>query len=55
LQKKWLRLKNDKKFLLAILRDIASEHPEVRDVNYAKTFCTLLKKDEVITIVHDVQ
>lgn len=40
--------------LVEILRDIASEHPEVRD-KIMRRLADVAKENEVITIVHDVQ
>jgi hypothetical protein len=38
---------------MAILRDIASEYPQVRD-EIMRRLSDVAKKDEVITIVHEV-
>jgi hypothetical protein len=40
--------------LVGILRDIASEHPEVRDI-IMQRLSSIAKDGEVITVVHDVQ
>jgi hypothetical protein len=40
--------------LVNILRDIASEHPEIRDL-IMQRLSSIAKEGEVITIVHDVQ
>ena len=40
--------------LMGILRDIASEHPEVRDI-IMQRLSAIAKEGEVITIVHNVQ
>jgi len=40
--------------LVGILRDIASSHPEVRDL-IMERLSMIAKEGEVITIVHDVQ
>jgi hypothetical protein len=40
--------------LVAILRDIASSHPEVRDI-IMQRLSSIAKEGEVITVVHDVQ
>jgi hypothetical protein len=40
--------------LVEILRDIATEHPEVRD-KIMKRLSDVAKENEVLTIVHDVQ
>ena len=40
--------------LMGILRDIASEYPEVRDL-IMQRLSTIAKNEEVITIVHEVQ
>lgn len=40
--------------LMGILRDIASSHPEVRDV-IMQRLSTIAKEGEVITVVHNVQ
>ena len=40
--------------LVGILRDVASEHPEVRDL-IMKRLSDIAREGEVMTIVHDVQ
>jgi hypothetical protein len=40
--------------LVGILRDIASSHPEVRDIIMHR-LSAIAKEGEVITVVHDVQ
>jgi hypothetical protein len=40
--------------LVGILRDIASEHPEVRDI-IMQRLSAIAREGEVITVVHDVQ
>ena len=40
--------------LMGILRDIASSHPEVRDI-IMQRLSTIAKEGEVITVVHNVQ
>ena len=39
--------------LMAILKDIASEYPQVRD-EIMRRLSSIAKKDEVITVIHDV-
>jgi hypothetical protein len=40
--------------LVGILRDVASEYPEVRDT-IMQRLSSIAKEGEVITVVHDVQ
>jgi len=48
-----LQIEKKQEVLMAILRDIASEHPEIRD-EIMRRLSDIAKKDEVITIVHEV-
>jgi hypothetical protein len=38
---------------MSIIRDIASEYPQIRD-EIMKRLSAIAKKDEVITVIHDV-
>ena len=53
LAEEMLEIEKKQEVLMAILRDIASEYPEVRD-EIMRRLSDIAKKDEVITIVHDV-
>ena len=48
-----VEIENRQQVLMSILRDIASEYPQVRD-EIMKRLSAISKKDEVITVVHDV-
>lgn len=48
-----LEVENRQEILMSILRDIASEHPEIRD-EIMRRLSEIAKKNEVITIVHEV-
>ena len=54
LAEKMIEIEKRQEVLVGILRDIASEHPEVRDLIMSR-LSTIAKEGEVITIVHDVQ
>lgn len=54
LAEEMLQIEKRQEVLIAILRDIASEYPQVRD-EIMKRLSDIAKSDEVITIVHDVQ
>lgn len=54
LAEEMVEIENRQEVLIGILRDIASEHPEVRDMIMSR-LSTIAKQGEVITIVHDVQ
>ena len=53
LAEEMLEIEKKQEVLMAILRDIASEYPEIRD-EIMRRLSDIAKKDEVITIVHDV-
>jgi len=53
LAEEMLQIEKKQDVLMAILRDIASEYPDVRD-EIMRRLSDIAKKDEVITIVHDV-
>jgi NADH:ubiquinone oxidoreductase subunit E len=48
-----LEIEHRQEILMSILRDIASEHPEIRD-DIMRRLSDIAKKNEVITIVHEV-
>jgi hypothetical protein len=54
LAEEMIEIERRQEVLVGILRDIASEHPEVRDI-IMKRLSTIAKEGEVITVVHDVQ
>jgi len=54
LAEEMVQIERRQEILMGILRDIASEHPEVRD-EIMRRLSDIAKRDEVITIVHDVQ
>jgi len=54
LAEEMVEIEKRQEVLVGILRDIASEHPEVRDLIMAK-LSTIAKEGEVITVVHNVQ
>jgi hypothetical protein len=53
LAEEMLAIEKRQDVLVAILRDIATEHPEIRD-KIMKRLSDAARTDEVITIVHDV-
>lgn len=53
LAEEMVQIERRQEILMGILRDIASEHPEIRD-EIMRRLSDIAKKDEVITIVHDV-
>lgn len=53
LAEEMLEIERRQEVLVQILKDIASEHPEIRD-EIMRRLSTIAKKDEVITVVHDV-
>ena len=53
LAEEMIQIEKRQEILMAILRDIASEHPQIRD-EIMRRLSEIAKKDEVITIVHDV-
>ncbi len=54
LAEEMLQIEKKQEILMGILRDIASEYPQIRD-EIMRRLSDIAKKDEVITIVHDVQ
>lgn len=54
LAEEMLEIEKRQEVLVGILRDIASSHPEVRDLIMQK-LSSIAKDGEVITVVHDVQ
>ena len=54
LAEEMVQIEKRQEVLVEILRDIASTHPEVRDL-IMKRLSQIAKEGEVITIVHDVQ
>ena len=54
LAEEMLEIERNQDILKGILRDIATEHPEVRD-KIMRRLSEVSKEKEVITIVHDVQ
>jgi hypothetical protein len=53
LAEEMIQIERRQEILMSILRDIASEHPQIRD-EIMRRLSDIAKKDEVITIVHDV-
>ena len=54
LAEEMIELERKQEVLIGILRDVASEYPEVRDI-IMQRLSSIAKEGEVITIVHDVQ
>lgn len=54
LAEEMIEIENRQNVLVGILRDIATEHPEIRD-KIMHRLSDVAKQGEVITIVHDVQ
>jgi hypothetical protein len=54
LAEEMVEIERRQEVLVGILRDIASEHPEVRDL-IMQRLSKIAKEGEVITVVHDVQ
>jgi NADH:ubiquinone oxidoreductase subunit E len=54
LAEEMIEIERKQEVLIGILRDVASEHPEVRDI-IMNRLSSIAKEGEVITIVHDVQ
>jgi len=54
LAEEMIQIEKKQEVLVEILRDIASSHPEVRDL-IMQRLSQISKENEVITIVHDVQ
>jgi hypothetical protein len=53
LAEEMIQIERRQEVLMGILRDIASEYPQIRD-EIMRRLSDIAKKDEVITIVHDV-
>ena len=53
LAEEMLEIEKRQEVLMGILKDIAAEYPDVRD-DIMRRLSDIAKKDEVITIVHDV-
>ena len=53
LAEEMIQIERRQDVLMSILRDIAAEYPEVRD-EIMRRLSDIAKRDEVITIVHDV-
>jgi len=49
-----IEIERRQEVLVSILKDIASEHPEIRD-EIMRRLSSFAKDNEVITVVHDVQ
>jgi hypothetical protein len=54
LAEEMVEIERRQEVLVGILRDIASEHPEIRDL-IMQRLSAIAKEGEVITVVHDVQ
>jgi hypothetical protein len=54
LAEEMVEIERRQEVLVGILRDIASEHPQVRDL-IMQRLSKIAKEGEVITVVHDVQ
>jgi hypothetical protein len=54
LAEEMVQIEKRQEVLIGILRDIASEHPEIRDIVMSR-LSEIAREGEVITIVHDVQ
>lgn len=54
LAEEMMEIEQRQEVLVGILRDIASEYPEIRDL-IMQRLATIARDGEVITIVHDVQ
>ena len=54
LAEEMIEIERRQEVLVGILKDIAKDHPQVRDLIMQK-LSDISKSDEVITIVHDVQ
>jgi hypothetical protein len=54
LAEEMVEIEKRQEVLVNILRDIASSHPEVRDI-IMQRLSSIAKEGEVITVVHDVQ
>jgi hypothetical protein len=54
LAEEMIQIERRQEVLVGILREIASEHPEVRDI-IMQRLSAIAREGEVITVVHDVQ
>jgi hypothetical protein len=54
LAEEMVEIERRQEVLIGILRDVASEHPEIRDL-IMQRLSVIAKEGEVITVVHDVQ
>lgn len=54
LAEEMVEIEKRQEVLVEILRDIATEHPEIRD-KIMRRLSEIAKENEVVTIVHDVQ
>ena len=54
LAEEMVEIERRQEVLIGILRDVASEHPKIRDL-IMQRLSSIAKEGEVITIVHDVQ
>jgi hypothetical protein len=54
LAEEMVEIEKRQEILMEILKDIASEHPEIRD-KIMRRLSDAAKQNEVITVVHDVQ
>ena len=54
LAEEMVEIERRQEVLIGILRDVASEHPEIRDI-IMQRLSSIAREGEVITIVHDVQ
>ena len=54
LAEEMVEIERRQEVLIGILRDVASEHPQVRDI-IMQRLSAIAKEGEVITVVHDVQ
>ena len=54
LAEEMVEIERRQEVLVGILRDVASSHPEVRDI-IMQRLSAIAKEGEVITVVHDVQ
>ena len=54
LAEEMVEIERKQEVLIGILRDVASEHPAIRDL-IMQRLSSIAKEGEVITIVHDVQ
>ena len=53
LAEEMMEIEKRQEILVSILKDIASEHPEIRD-EIMRRLSAFAKDNEVITVVHDV-